>query len=249
MKSFMAAAAVFAILTLTTQNNSCAQQVLKAGSTTAGQPASGLNPETKQLEGIAVELLSAIAKDAGLEVEFQTMTFAELQPALLNKQIDIIAASYGVTPARQELVDFTDVYGSYRDVLVVRNDNMKVYSSTADFKGMTIAIPRGSAYIDGLKNAGANLIFVSTPPEAINELEAGRVTGVVDNGLQLVYRLRNNAHPNLRLVDSYQPIQVGKLAFAVRKGNPDLLAKLNLSLGKLQTDGTLKAIYSRWGVK
>jgi polar amino acid transport system substrate-binding protein len=248
MKALAAAMVAFVVLAIAAPNTSFAQQVLKAGSTTAGQPTSGLNSQTKQLEGISVELLRAVARDAGLAIEFQPMTFAELQPALLDKKIDIIAASYGVTTARQKLVDFTEVYGSYRDVLIVRSDEMKVYRSVADFKGMSIATPRGSAYVDALKEAGANLTLVSTPPEAISELEAGHVAGVVDNGLQIAYRMRNNAYPDLKVVDSYQPIQEGKLAYAVRKGNADLLAKLNASLTKLQADGTLKTIYSKWGV-
>ena len=243
------AAIALAILAMSASTTAFAQEVLKAGSTTAGQPASGLNPETRQLEGISVELLKAIARDAGLAIEFQTMTFAELQPALLSKKIDIIAASYGVTPARQEQVDFSDVYGSYRDVLLVKADDMKAYHSAADFSGMTIATSKGSSYIDGLKGAGANLVYVSTPPEAIGELEAGRAAGVVDNGMQLGYRLRNNAHPGLKLVDTYPPLQVGRLAFAVQKGNTGLLARLNASLKKLQADGTVKEIFTRWGMK
>lgn len=249
MKTFLATAtAAFVLLTLSAPGSSSAQQVLRAGSTVAGQPTSGLNPQTKQLEGISVELLQAITKDAGLQVEFTPMTFAELQPALLEKKIDIIAASYGVTPARRELVDFTNVYGTYRDKLLISINDTKTYRSAADFKGMTIAIPKGSAYVDGLKEAGAILTLVSTPPEAIDELEAGHVAGVVDNGLQIMYRMRNNAHPMLRVVDSYQPIQEGMLAFAVRKGDADLLARLNASLKKLQADGTVRAIYARWGL-
>ena len=249
MKPFLAATtAAFALLLLADPGASSAQPVLKAGSTTAGQPTSGLNPQTKQLEGISVEVLQAIAKDTGLQIEFKPMTFAELQPALLEGKIDIIAASFGITPTRQKIVEFTDVYGSYRDKLLVSINDTKTYRSAADFKGMAIAIPKGSTYIDGLKDAGAILTFVSTPPEAIGELEAGRVAGVVDNGLQIAYRMQNNAHPALKSVDSYQPIQEGKLAFAVRKGDADLLAKLNTSLKKLQANGTVKAIYFRWGL-
>lgn len=239
----------FAALVIAFSNASCAQQVLRAGSTTAGQPMSGLNPQTKEFEGVAVELLRAIAKDAGLKVEFVPMAFAELQPALNEKKIDVIAASYGITPARIKLVDFTEPYGSYRDILLVRADDQKTYRSTTDFKGMTIATSKGSAYVSALNENGANLTLVDRPPEAISELEARRVAGVVDNGMQLTYQLRNNAHPDLKAVDSYQPIQEAKLAFAVRKGDTDLLTMLNRSLKKLQDDGTVKAIYSKWGLK
>jgi polar amino acid transport system substrate-binding protein len=226
-----------------------AQQVLKVGSTTSGQPTSGINPQTKRWEGVAVEVLMAVAKDAGLQLEFTPMPFADLQPALLGKRIDIIASGYGVTPAREKVVDFTQPYGSFRDLLVVPVTDMKLYRSPADFKDMSIAIPKGSAYVDGLERAGAKLTLVTSPPQAISELEAGHVAGVVDNGLQVAYRLRGNTHPELKIVDSYSPIQEVKLAFAVQKGNADLLAKLNASLTKLQADGTVKSIASKWGLK
>jgi len=74
MKPFLAATtAAFALLLLADPGASSAQPVLKAGSTTAGQPTSGLNPQTKQLEGISVEVLQAIAKDTGLQIEFKPM--------------------------------------------------------------------------------------------------------------------------------------------------------------------------------
>jgi polar amino acid transport system substrate-binding protein len=241
--------ALLAALTIAFSNASFAQQALRAGSTTAGQPMSGINPQTKEFEGVAVELLKAVAKDAGLELQFVPMNFAELQPALDDNKIDLIAASYGVTPARLKLVDFTEPYGSYRDVLIVRADDQKTYRFTADFKGMSIATSKGSAYVGALKEAGANLTLVNTPPEAISELEAGHVAGIVDNGLQLTYQLRSNAHPSLKIVDSYQPIQEAKLAFAVRKGANDLLAKVNPSLKKLQDNGTVEATFSKWGLK
>lgn len=149
----VAVSATLAALTIAFSSASFVQQALKAGSTTAGQPMSGINPQTKEFEGVAVELLKAVAKGAGLEVQFVPMNFAELQPALNDNRIDVIAASYGITPARQKLVDFTEPYGSYRGVLIVRAENQKAYCSTADFKGMSIAIPKGSAYVSSLKEA------------------------------------------------------------------------------------------------
>ncbi len=248
MKMIMAAVAS-CMLAFAVAGTSEAQSVLKVGSTTSGQPTSGLNPQTKQWEGVAVEVLMAVAKNAGLQVEFQPMSFAELQPALLDKKIDVIASGYGPTPAREKVVDFTKPFWSFRDLLVVPVGDAKLYKSPADFKDMSIATPRGSTYVNGLKEAGANLTLVATPPEGLSELEAGHVAGVVDNGLQLAYRLRGDAHPGLKIVASYSPFQEGKLAFAVQKGTTELLAKLDASLAKLQADGTVESIAARWGLK
>ena len=226
-----------------------AASTVKVGSTVSGQPTSGLNPQTKQWEGVAVELMMAVAKDAGLQLEFVPMVFAELQPALLDKKIDVIASGFGITPARQKVVAFTEPYWTFRDLLVVPTTDARVYRSAADFKGMSIATPKGSAYAAGLQKAGANITFVASPPEAIRALEEGRVAGVVDNGLQVAYRLRGNANPRLKIVDSYPPIQEVQLAFAVRKDDVDLLAKLDASLAKLQASGAVREIAAKWSLR
>lgn len=208
---------------------------IKAGSTIAGQPASGMNAQTKAWEGVSVELMQAIAADMKQEVQFQPFPFGELQPALNDGRIDVIAASYGITPERANLVDFTNPYGSYRDVIVVQSSLSKQITSLDDLKGMRIATSRGSSYVAPLERAGAHLVLVSKPGDSFEQLAAGTADGILDNGLQLRYIIRNGKFGDLRIIDSYTPVAVGKLAFAVRKGNATLLDSLNASSASWST--------------
>ena len=226
-----------------------AQAPIKVGITPAGQPASGLNSETKKPEGFAVEILQAVAADAGLGIRFEPMPFGELQQALLDRKIDVIAGSFGITPERQKVVDFTHPYGSYRDVLIVKASDPAAYTSVADLKGAKIATSRGSSYVKPLEAAGAQLSLSATPPDSIAALQAGTVDGIVDNGLQLNFLLRSADKANFRTVPSYQPILVGYLAFAVRKGDADLQATIDHSLSKLEASGTVASIKARWGLE
>src|SRR5690349_16470795 len=57
--------------------------------------------------GLFVDLTNAVAKDAGLKVGFQAMTFADLIPALSAGKIDIIATVMAITPERKQQVDFS----------------------------------------------------------------------------------------------------------------------------------------------
>ncbi len=223
-----------------------AQTAIKVGITISGQPASGLNPQTKVPEGFAVEILQAAAADAGLRVEFLPMTFGELQSSLLDNKIDAIAGSFGITPERQKVVDFTHSYGSYQDVLIVKTSNSGAYKGIADLKGLKIATSRGSSYVKPLEEAGAELSLSGTPPESIAKLETGSVEGVVENGLQAKYLLRTTGKTGLQFVESYRPILVGHLAFATRKGDADLLSKLDASLSKLEAAGVVASIKKKW---
>lgn len=225
-----------------------AQTLVKVGITPAGQPASGLNPETKAPEGFAVEIMQAVSADAGLSLQFQPMPFGELQQALMERRIDAIAGSFGITPERQKAVDFTHPYGSYRDVLIVKASNKAAFRSVADLRGMKIATSRGSSYVKPLEDAGANLSLSATPPESIAKLQTDSVEGIIENGLQANFLLRTSGKSGLRTVESYQPILIGHLAFAVRKGDADLLMKIDHSLSKLEAAGTVTAIKTKWGL-
>ncbi|MBL8571672.1 MAG: amino acid ABC transporter substrate-binding protein [Phreatobacter sp.] len=222
--------------------------ILKVGITSAGQPASGVNSQTGAPEGFAVEIMQAVAADAGLVPEFHPMPFGELQSSLLDKRIDAVAGSFGITPERQRVVDFTHSYGSYRDVLIVRASNPNAYRSVADLKGMKIATSRGSSYVRPLEEAGADLSLSASTAESIAKLEAGNIDGIIENELQVNFRLRARGRTDFRVVDSYQPILIGHLAFAVRKGDADLLLKLDRSLSKLEAGGSVAEIKKKWGL-
>lgn len=221
---------------------------IKVGITPTGQPASGLNAKSGTPEGFAVEIIQKVAADAGLSVDFQPMPFGDLQQSLLDRKIDAIAGSYGVTPERQKIVDFTRTYGKFQERLLVKASNPENYKSIADLKGMKVATSRGSSYVKPLQEAGANLSLSANIPESIAKLDAGEVAGVIENETQVNYLLRANPKANLRMVTDYQPIFVGQFSFAVRKGDADLLIKLDRSLAKMEASGIVAAIKKKWGI-
>lgn len=220
---------------------------LKVGMTMAGQPASGINADTSMPEGFAIDLMLAIAADAGLNVYFRPMTFGELQQSLLDGKIDIIAGSYGITPERQKVVDFTRPYGAHHDVLIVKSSDNGAYRTVADLKGRRISTSRGSSFVKPLQDAGTELNLSATIPESIAKLETGAVDGVVENGMIASYVLRNRT--GVRIADGYQPILTSSLAFAVRKDDGELRARLDQSLAKLQASGVVTQVMKSWGVE
>jgi ABC-type amino acid transport substrate-binding protein len=75
------------------------QEALRVASTPAGQPAPGLDANGNW-EGIAIELLTELAKPR--KVEFVQMNFSDLQGALTSSKVDVIAASFGITPGTRQ---------------------------------------------------------------------------------------------------------------------------------------------------
>ena len=63
-----------------------------------------------QLDGFDIALMKALGKELGCKVEFNDFAFEGLGSALQLDQIDIAISAISVTPEREELVSFSDVY-------------------------------------------------------------------------------------------------------------------------------------------
>src|SRR6202011_535498 len=84
-----------------------AQQVLKVGSTPTGIPFTFLDTKTNSIQGVMVDLITEIGKDAGFQIQIEPMQFSALVPSLTSNKIDIISAAMFVTAARKEVIDFS----------------------------------------------------------------------------------------------------------------------------------------------
>ncbi len=87
--------------------------------TSADYPPFAFYDDKFQLDGFDIALMKAIGEKLGVEVEFNDFAFDGLGNALQLGQIDAAIAAISVTPERQELVDFSDVYYVGADALLV----------------------------------------------------------------------------------------------------------------------------------
>lgn len=236
---------------LTSVGAAQAQQVFKVGGFVDSAPWSFRDAKTNAQQGIMVDLLTAIGKDAGISFNFETTTTtAERIPALLSNQIDILGTNVQITPDRQaQGVAFSDVFWFGGDTLVVLKSDTTNYKAYADLKGETICTVAASVYDDGLRKAGVfkEVKLFPTSPECLADVAAGKSKAAI-NSLAQTYLISRNDFPQLRVVNSYQPGFAGPFGIGVRKTDTDLLAKINKSLAKLMGDGTLKVIFAKYGV-
>jgi polar amino acid transport system substrate-binding protein len=134
MKSILIALSMLAVMSVS--GNSQAQQTLKVGTNSNGAPWSFYNATTNTEQGVSVELIKEIAKDAGFQVQLVPMAFGELITALNSNKIDIIAANLLITPERQTLVAFSGPIAPGGDGLIVPKSDNKDYKTLDDLKGL-----------------------------------------------------------------------------------------------------------------
>src|SRR3979411_890039 len=74
-----------------------AQQLLKVGSTPTGIPFTFLDTKTNTIQGVMVDLITEIGKDAGFQVQVEPMQFSALIAGLTANKIDVISAAMQIT--------------------------------------------------------------------------------------------------------------------------------------------------------
>ncbi|MDQ9817072.1 transporter substrate-binding domain-containing protein, partial [Acinetobacter pittii] len=73
--------------------------------------------------GFDVDLLNAIGEDQGFKVEWKSLGFDGLIPALKSDNIDIVASGMWANDERKKEVDFSDTYYNSGLVLAVKEDS------------------------------------------------------------------------------------------------------------------------------
>ena len=122
--------AALAAFVVTAAMPASAQQVLKVGSTPTGVPFTFLDTKTNSIQGIMVDLITEIGKDAGFQVQIEPMQFSTLIASLTSNKIDIISAAMFVTPARKEVIDFSEPFYSYGEgLLVPKSDSQDLHQA------------------------------------------------------------------------------------------------------------------------
>jgi len=117
-------------------------------------------------------------------------------------------------------------------------------------KGEVVGAQVGTSFVDALKKTGlfGEVKVYDTIPDILRDVNTGRLkAGYADYPI-LAYNLKQGSFPEVRLVDSYKPTIVGTVAIGIRKGDQDLMAKVNASLARLKANGTLDKILGKWGL-
>jgi polar amino acid transport system substrate-binding protein len=230
----------------------CAQvRTYSVGTTPTGIPFTYLDPKTNTMQGAMVDVIRAIAADAGFNVRFESTPFAGLIPALLMDRIDIIGTAMLVTNPRRDVIDFSDPVFAYPEGLVVNVTDKTPYRSLADLKGRAVGAQTGTVYADFAQHA-ADQIEVKLYPslaDVLREISQGRLTAGIGDAPILAYQLAQNVSLRARLVPTYESKLAGAIGIGVRKADSELLKTINASLAKLRGDGTIDKIVGKWNLR
>jgi polar amino acid transport system substrate-binding protein len=181
------------------------------------------------------------------------MVFADLIQAVDSGKIDVIATNMAITPEREQKVDFTrPYYTALPEALVAQSSDTTPYRTLADLKGLPVGAQKGSIQLAMLQKTGgfSEIVVYDTQKEAWNAVASGQIKATITPDVETRYAAKTGDLPKgAQVVDTYQSASPKpRAALAVKRGNHELLEKLNIALARLESDGTLKSIFAKYGL-
>ncbi|WP_202171436.1 amino acid ABC transporter substrate-binding protein [Bacillus sp. USDA818B3_A] len=239
-------AAVFSLLTAcgkTTSNKD--DQTLIIGIDDKFAPM-GFRDENNKIVGFDIDYAKAAAEKMGQKVKFQPIDWKTKESELSSGRIDLIWNGYTITDERKNKVLFTKPYLSNAQVVVTRTDSN--ITKLADLEGKVVGLQSLSSASDAL-DANPIKAKIKTVTEfkdnvlALNDLKSGRLDAVVIDEIVINYYMTKE-NDSFKIVDeSLAPEEYG---IGVKKGNEELLKKLQKALDEINADGTAAKISTKW---
>jgi polar amino acid transport system substrate-binding protein len=225
------------------------QEVLKVVTEATFAPFEFTEDGDDTIVGFDVDMMNAIAADQGLQIEFMNMEFDSLIPALQSDQGDIIAAGMNKLDGdRAEKVDFGETYFESDLMLLVTADSdlAGIDAVTSDMKLASQIGTTGGNMVQQLADEGkiAEGIVLNQWTDCYMQLQNGDVQGViVDKPVGDAY-LKQHSDIAKFAGDKFGDHE--EFAFAVQKGNTELLDKLNTGLANLKESGEFDKLVDKW---
>ena len=220
---------------------------LRVGSLTVYAPFEYMDSATGQYEGFDMDLVRELGKREGYKIEIVSMTLDGLIPALMADNIDVAVSALTITPERSEKVDFTKPYINAGLTVMTTRDNAPKIKSLKDLEGKCLCAEIGSSGALFMKRIpGTTIRTFNSAADAFLELNKNGCYAVLNDGPVNKYFLRQDAAKSMNLVALDWVVSDDQYGFAVKKGNAELLKKLDDALDAMKKDGTYDRIYDKW---
>lgn len=193
-------------------------------------------------DGIDMAIADTIATQCGYEAEINNMEFDSLLLALQNGQVDAVIAGMTITDERKEAVDFSVPYYKATQVMIAKDDS--VIKSAADMKGKKIAVVLGYTGEECVKKMGYEYEAFKKGSETILELLNGKCDVVVIDSATAEKYIGDNE--GLKIIEDPNAFVAEEYGIAVKKGNKELLDKINTAIQSMIDDGSISEIAAEY---
>ena len=189
-----------------------------------------------EIVGVDIDIAREIAASLGKELVIKDVSFDFIINEIKSGKSDIGAAGMSITKERLEEVDFSVEYAVSNQVVVVPMDSK--ITSINQISNQRIAVQLGTvadSYVN--KNyKDATVIRQKKYLSMVEDLKAGKVDLIIMDLLPASEMVKSN--DGLKILDEY--LFTDKYGMAIKKGNKELLDKVNDVLTRLMSEGKIE---------
>lgn len=231
------------------------EKIKQKGSITVGTsadypPYEFIDPTTKKIVGLDVDIVEAIAKELGVTVKWEDMPFDALIAAVEAGKIDMIAAAMGLKAERIPKLDYSISYEQGDNVIVVKGDSpVKPFTDLAEVgkQNLKVGVQSGTIQegrINDLVKQGKakkeNVISYERVDLMISDLVAGRIdAAMIDKPVADSFATRYS----IKVV--YAEWAPPKCLW-IPKGERELLDAIDAAMLKLYGTGVIQQLINKW---
>jgi arginine/lysine/histidine transporter system substrate-binding protein len=189
--------------------------------------------------GIDIDIAEAIAADLNVKLKIKNVVFNNLFEELNAENVDLILAGLAPSENRKKIVDFSVPYYQAIQNMLIRSKDKEKIKVLEDLRGKTVGTQTGSIQEDMARGmvVGATFVTLPTIQNLIDALKNDKLDAVIlEKPVADAYVFINKDFLNLECNSDRTPLGS---AVAVKKGNADLLARVNQILQKLIKDNKI----------
>lgn len=210
------------------------------------EPATFIDPKTRQFIGYEVDLATAVADALGVKPVFKQVAVAARIPELQQGHVDLIAAGLTHNKEREALIDFSVTTFVTGQKALVRADSG--IQALGDLAGRKVVTLRGGTQEPNIRKAVPNVDVVTfdTSQQAFQALQQRKGVGYVDDEAALlrVYAKLGDAQKDYVVLP--ENLSEEALAFGIRKGEDRFKAVVDDTLRGLENSGAAEQIFFKW---
>ena len=228
--------------------------------------------EGDKFVGIDVEIAQAVAKKLGMELVIEDVAFGSVLSGVAEGKYDMGMAGITVTEDRKKTMDSSDTYATGIQVIIVKDgSSIKTLDDLFEFDadGNPTALKNPDIKVGVQENTTGDIFSSSSVAgwgfNDLNEDESIKVDRVVryKSGAEAVSALKSDkvdcviidnepaksyvaANEGIHILEGDNEYAIEDYAICVKKGNAELLEKINKALKELKEDGTIDKIIEKY---
>ena len=200
--------------------------------------------ESGNPSGFDIELARALATHAGFVPEVMVLPYDDLFSGLVAKTHDVVAATTGITPEREQVYLFTHPYFETCQVAVVRTGPGEP-TKLSDLTGMRVGAGGAGTSMKAMQSINAEHISLDEG-QGVPSLEAGLVDAWIVDEFDGVAAARESGG---RLGVLPEPVALEYYGFVLARDRQDLKLRLDQSLAELEENGEIARLRAKFGVE